>query len=330
MLLSPFLMVGCNQGNYTVSDVSSLYQEVLSIVGNDDGFLSSKLDTAKVKQADVIEDDKAYIFPLVYDSYIKCSSGLFFGVGQRQGNNISNALGKLQQNELNLIYSKLLAVKSNAQNLINNKVVFETTSGDLYYKEFAMSCNNLISSLYDLNDIYNDYYLKYYFEDFTKNDVVLSNNNLKDVLWYYLEKLSQVTYLYELKNFELTNPYGNISNWYDSTLLLKQFNLLATDVLDNLSQQDLVSGIFNEDKIRIIDKLNLLQLNLDAYNENYKSYDFALSKVNIKEYINATNKTAYVSSLSNLEQSYYKIIDNFLNGKYESFFDSINLIISLM
>ncbi len=99
-----------------------------------------------------------------------------------------------------------MTVKSNAQNLINNKTVFEITSGDLYYKEFAMSCNNLISSLYDLNDIYNDYYLKYYFEDFTKNDVVLSNNNLKDALWYYLEKLSQVTYLYEFKNFAYTNP----------------------------------------------------------------------------------------------------------------------------
>ena len=211
--LSVFALTGCGT-NYTPNDINSMYKEVLTYVGDEQGFLQVGVNTEKVVQETSLQNDKAYIFPLCYDNFLSAEAGLFFGVASRQEKDITYTLRKFTQDELNKTYEKLKAVRDASMSVASNRSIYESSNGNLKYRELVVSCNVLIERLNDLNDTFSPIYFDHYFSGYMAGE--LSDGELKDVLFYDLQVLSQVAYDYELKHFEFSNPYGEIKTWYDN------------------------------------------------------------------------------------------------------------------
>lgn len=325
--LFSFSFVGCKE-NYTRENVNTLYEEVLTYVGDSSGFLTVGVDESKVKQTSTIEEDKAYIFSLCYDNFVCASGGLFFSVASRQGKDITYTLRDFTQEEINLTYEKLVAVRDASNVVASNKTVFETSSGNLCYRELVVSCNNLIEKLNDLNSSFSSLYFSHYSTSYVEGD--LSNGELKDILSYGIQSLSFVSYNYELRNFEFSNPYGEVKTWYDGTSKLKSSNEKVVRTLSKIKASDLTTSLTSEkvNQIRII--IESIQMDREGYANEYKVYQKALDSVDIVKYFKATNENAYVQSLSAKEQSCFEIIDNFLNGRYVGLSSAINNIVSYL
>ena len=324
LTLFSFTFVGCGE-SYSADNINSLYKEVLVYVGDESGFVKAGVDENKVKQTTNWSDDKAYIFPLCYDNFMSASSGLFFSVASRHGKDISYTLREFSQDEINTTYKKIKAVRDASIDVASNKSIFEGSKGNLKYRELVVSCNKLIEALNDLNNAFSPIYFSHYFVGYTENE--LSDGELKDVLSYSIQSLSYVTYNYELVNFEFSNPYGEVTSWYNSTSQLKTLNEQLYSTLQKLKQNDLTSGLSNYEKNQIIATIQNIQNERDGYADEYSNYQNALNNVDITSYFKATNKTAYLQSISEREQSYFAIIDRFLNGRYNGMYTAIHGIV---
>ena len=324
LTLFSFTFVGCGE-NYSANSINTLYNEVLSYVGDESGFVKAGVDENKVKQTTTWTDDKAYIFPLCYDNFITASSGLFFSVASRHEKDISYTLRDFSQEELNITYQKIKAVRDASIDVASNKSIFEGSYGNLKYRELVVSCNKLIEALNDLNSTFSPIYFSHYFVGYTENE--LSDGELKDVLSYSIQALSYVAYNYELVNFEFSNPYGEVTTWYNSTSQLKPLNDQLTLIIQKLKLSDLTSSMTTTTKNQIIASIQRIQNERDGYADEYSNYQKALNNVDITSYFKATNKTAYLQSISEREQSYFAIIDRFLNGRYSGMYSAVHKIV---
>ncbi len=312
--LTPLVFVGCG-ASYSREDVNTLYNEILSFVGDEKGFVKVNIDESKTFQETTKEDDKAYIFPFCYDNFLSSSAGLFFEVASRQGKDISYTLRNFTQEELNSTYEKLKDVRDASITVASNKSIFESSNGNLKYQELVVSCNNLIEKLNTLNDYFSPAYFSHYYTGYTTGE--LSDGELKDVLAYGIQALSSVSYNYELKNFEFSNPYGEIMTWYNGTTLLKKSNERIESIMAKLRKDDLTTGMSTDTMNNIIAIIQKIQNEKDGYASDFAIYQKALNKVDIVKYFKASNKTAYRQSLDKSEQSCFELIDRFLGGRYE-------------
>lgn len=325
LTLFSFSFVGCKE-NYTKDNVNSMYKEVLSYVGDSEGFLNVGVDEAKVKQEATIQEDKAYIFPLCYDNFVLASGGLFFGVASRLEMDITYTLRTFSQDEVNLVYGKIKAVRDSSIEVARNRSIFESSGGNLMYRELVVACNDLIEKLNDLNNTFSPMYFSHYFTGYTEGE--LSSGELKDVLFYGLQSVSFVTYNYELKNFEFSNPYGEVKTWYDGTILLKEENESIQELSSKIRKEDLTNGMTIETKNQVISIIERIQNEREGYADEYTTYQKALDNVDIVEYIKASNKTAYVQSLSEREKACFEVMDRFINGRYKGFSFALNSIVT--
>lgn len=311
--LSVFALTGCGT-NYTPDDINSMYREVLTYVGDAQGFLQVGVNKEKVVQASSLQNDKAYIFPLCYDNFLSAEAGLFFGVASRQEKDITYTLRKFNKDELNKTYEKLKDVRDASMSVASNRSIYESSKGNLKYQELVVSCNNLIEKLNALNDYFSPIYFEHYFTGYTAGE--LSDGELKDALFYDLQVLSEVAYDYALKHFEFSNPYGEVKTWYDNSTMLKETNERILETLGKLRKNSLTEGMMSGTKNNIISILERIQLEKTGYKDEFLGYQKALNSVDIVMYSKATNKSAYKQNLDKKEQSCFEIIDRFLNGRY--------------
>ncbi|MBQ9792859.1 MAG: hypothetical protein IJW32_03880 [Clostridia bacterium] len=325
-----FGFMGCGEGNHSKDDIDSLYasmktnsQTAQFFDGNN---LTVQFDSTKI---DVSETDKSYIFPQVYDYYLKSSSALFTNIINRVGK-ISYVVKNFNQEQLNTIYNNLSSVKSNMLSLAESKKVFEVTEGNLHYKNVISAYNRLISSLYTLNDNFADYYFvsNIGYVDFSKTENSLNDSNVRDMISYQLLQTSKVSYNYELLNFMYTNPLGEIKTWYNSTVTLKSFISLAKTViaqLENTENLALFIGT-NSDSVKQI--FANMQIQEREYIQEYSNFIRSVNNFAVKSYFASTNKPAYLESISYQKQSYFQIIQNFLSGRYIAYTTGLQEVIN--
>lgn len=324
-----FFLTGCNEINYTREDVEKLYSSIINEYGDDDGLLNLSIDTSLAVEDGIINQDKAYIFPLVYNTYISCASGVFFGSSQRQGKTLIYSINNFEQEEINDIYNKLNGVRESIKSFVSAKYIFENSQGNLYYMETIDALNTLIGDLYSLNNSFSEYYFKYFYTDFSQEST-LAEGSLKDFMWYQLCSISKVSFEYELKTFEMSNPYGEIETWFSNTQLIKNFVATAEQAINYLKDDNLLASVFENNKALILDILKNIQYEMAGYESEYSLFLKALNNVNIREYFTATNQEAYKESLSNLEKSSFEIIDSFIEGRYTGFMEGLTSIISFL
>ncbi len=322
-----FALSACNDVNYTKNDIEMLYKQIVSQYGNNQNLLDVSIDTSDFTQSGT--GDRSYIFELCYEPYIASSSGLFFGVAKRQGDTSGGttifATQNFNQEEINTIYNKLVNVKNNFDVFYDAKTVYEGSQGNLYYKETIEALNNLISSLYDLNDNFATYYFNYYYTDFSTQNTLL-DGSLKDFMWYELCAMSKVSFTYELKDLTLSNPNGEVLTWYNNTKTVKDFVQRSSKILDNLNKNNLVDSLFDEQKQTILTVLKNIQVEIPGYESEYSLFEQMVSIVDLKEYFDATNQDSYIQSCPANQQSAYNIINNFLEGRYMGFIEGIEKI----
>ena len=328
LLLSAIFFSACNEVNYSKDDVENLYQSIMTTYGGDNNMLDVSIDTSLVIGENGDETlDKSYIFSLCYNPYIFSASGLVFGVAARQESpTLRYAIQYFNQEEINNVYLGLNDVKVALDEFSNAKTVFENSLGELYYQETVDSLNNLINKLYDLNDDFSRYYFNYFYTDFAE-ETVLYDGSLKDFMWYELCSISKVSFKYELLNFVPSNPYGEINTWFNSTTILRNFVLSSAEIAEQLTKRNLVSGITQIEVANILSVLKNIQAEMESYEKEYDLFTESLSRVNLKDYFSATNKEAYIESLTNLEKSSFNIINNFIVGRYAGFIEGMEKIL---
>lgn len=318
--------IGCKEANYTKEDIDELYtsmktDEKTSQFFNGEYFVVN-FDSNRI---DMSSSDKSYIFPQVYGVYLQASSSLFSDIIKRVGK-ISSIVKSFSQEELNNIFYKLYIVKNNLLNLEESKTVFEISNGNLHYKDVLNDYNTLIKSLYDLNNTFADYY---FVEnrgkvDFSTTD--LTDGNIRDMLRYQLLKTSSVSFNYELLNFVASNPLGEINTWYNSTIILKNYITTAKSTLSALNNPENLVDFAGSNKTTIKTYFANMQDQQNEYFQEYNSFIKSLNGFNVRAYFASTNKTAYIQNSSYKQQSYYQIIQNFLNGRYKGYCNALNTI----
>lgn len=329
MIFSSFLFVSCDGENYSKADVDNVYSSIVDDYCDARGYIDIQINASKVVQADVLSEDKYYIFPYVLDNYVNYASGLVFSVAKRQ-NGIMFSLINFSQKQLNDIYSKFSNVLSCLKSIDEVKTIYENSDGYLRYHDLINSYYNLIDKLYSLNDSFSEYYFApLYSSNFTSSN--LTKAVLSDIFWFELHSLSKVSYVYDLKNYLVDESEGYVTTWYNNSTILESFmsdtsELLSTLLLNN----DLTLGITTINKSAVAQIINNMLEYKNTFKRDYNNFILATEGSFFKNYIYSTNKTSYIESCSTFEKSKINLINTFILGRYEGFMGGIRLAITNM
>lgn len=323
-------LFGCKEVNYTKNDLDELYTSIKTEETTSQFFDGEKLvvnfDSEKIT---FVSTDKNYIFPEIYKYYLTTSSSLLSEVIKRVGS-LSTLANNFSQSQINSIYNKLNDVKSKLNKLAQSKLIFEISNGNLHYKSLINSYNNLITSLYNLNNTFANFY---FIDSLGKVDfsvTELTDSNIRDMLRYQLLKTSIVSFKYELLNFVTSNPLGEINTWFNSTITLKNYVNLAKQTLTVLDNYENLASHAGSNKNNIRAYFLNMQIQQEEYDQEYSSFLKSINKFNVKSYLISTNKNAYLESSSYYQQSYYQIIENFLIGRYLSYYNALTAVVNYL
>lgn len=322
-------LVGCGEGNYSKEDLAALFTSMQENTSTsqffDKGEFVVNFDSSKISLS---ETDKSYIFIQAYDYYLNSASGLFTSVAKRVG--LTRATKKFTQEQLNMVYKRLRIVENSLKQLAADKYVFEVSEGNLHYKNVIASYNALIKNLYSLNECFADYYFvkNVGYSDFATED--LADGSVRDMLRYQLLSISKVSFNYELLNFMFSNPLGETKTWYESTTTLKNYISLAKLTLQELDSAENLADHVVANAGRVKTLFANMQDQEFEYEQEYKNFIQGVYLFNVKSYFASTNKPAYISSASYMQQSYFQIIQNFLNGRYVAYTTALQNVLSYM
>ena len=324
MMFSSLLFTACDQENYSKADVDSVYSAILDDYCDNKGYIDIDIDASKVVQADAVSDDKYYIFPYILDNYVSFASGIVFSVSSRQ-NGILFSLSEFSQDELNVIYAKLSNVLTSLNSLYEVKNVYENSNGFLQYHELINSYYNLIENLYSLSGSFSQYYFNsLYSSDFSVSNV--AKGSLSDIFWFELFSLSEVSYIYDLKNYVSVDGDGEVVTWFNNSRVLKTFVNDTSELLTALKlNNDLSYGTTSINKTTLAGTIsNMLDLK-STFERDYNTFVSASNGSFLGEYLKATNKTSFLENSSNFDKSKFNLINGFILGRYESFMSGIRL-----
>ncbi len=324
IICSLIFIGGCNTKNYSKQDVAELYTSIKTSNQTKQFFDGDKL-TITFEGVDLTEDNPGYIFELVYDYYLQSSSGFLTSILNRVGK-MSYAIKDFNQEQTNLFYNKLYDVKLKLEDLYVSKTIYESSGGNLHYKALLLDYNSLLSSLYNLNNTYADYYFTSVGKvNFASDE--LTNGNIRDFLWKQLLVLSNASFNHELLNFVPSNPMGEVKNsWYLKTENLQKYVNMSKRTLMALNSSGDLSLLVLSNSENMKETFASIQTQENNYNLEYNLVKNNLSKFNFKEYFNSNYKQAYLANCSNTQKSAYNIVKNFFEGKYLARVNAINLV----
>lgn len=324
------MLTGCGGGK-TAEEVNSLFETVQANYTTNN-FLSVSIDSSKVVPAgSELDSDKAYIFPLVYEKYLTSTSGFVFDIAKRQGGKLVTDANGFTNKELGEIYTSLEALLNSLNTLREEIQVFEQSSGNLHYKELVGTYNNVIQNSINLTSTYSSIYFTHNPLDFSSTDK-LSNDSVRNMVWIKLCSLAKVSFEYEVLNQTYELPYGEVLSWYNETDTVSDIcSLTATakSILQN--NRDVMTRIAPEylaDTQNYL--LNLLQ-NKSKFDREYALMRNACANVNVREYLSyktEDDRNAYVSTLTTLQQSNVKVIENFMNTRFDGAYNGLSKVVS--
>ena len=328
-LLCAGLFSGCGGGK-SADEVNALFSTVCENYTKN-SFLSVSVDSSKVVSAGTLENDKAYIFPLVCEKYMTSASGFVFDVARRQNGKLVSDTNGFSNKQCGEIYTSLEAF-SNSLNLLKEEIqVFEKSSGNLHYKELIEAYNNAVGKAFDLTSTYSSFYLERNVFDFSSTEK-LTNTSVRDMVWLKLCSLAKVSFEYEVLNQTYELPYGEVQTWYNGTVTVKDVCNLASSVSgkfkNSLNVASRIQSSYLSDTQEYL--LNLLQ-NESKFTREYSLMKSACAKINVKEYLSfetENDKKAYVATLSYSQQSCVTVIENFLQERFAGVYNGLTSIMS--
>lgn len=329
-LLSVGLFTGCGGGK-TVIEVNSLFDTVKTTYVADD-FLDVPVDSSKVVPAgSELDSDKAYIFPLVYEKYLTSTSGFVFDLAKRQNGKLVTDANGFSNKECGEIYTSLETFL-NSLNILREEIkVFEQSSGNLHYKELVGAYNTVVQNSINFTLTYSSIYLAHHPLDFSSTSN-LSNDSVRNMVWIKLCSLAKVSFEYEVLNQTYELPYGEVLSWYNETDTVSDICSLTATTQNLLkNSRDVMTRIPSEylaDTQNYL--LNLLQ-NKSKFDREYALMRNACANVNVREYLSyktEDDRNAYVSTLTSLQQSNIKVIENFMNTRFDGAYNGLSKVVS--
>lgn len=303
-------------------DIYHVYETLKNNHG-ESGFLKINIDMSKVvPQGHALGEDKAQIFPGIYDYYLDCSSGFFMSIFARKGN--GTFLDNYTQEQKNNLLTKIESVSSRLSDLDGEIDVYETTSGNLNYKEVVRSYNLLISSLYELNFYFADLYYSQNSFNFTSYSKIMNcKTNLNDYLWYTLGLVSKVSFDYEVLNYIYANPLQDTTEWVNRSNYTKQTISIAQDLTQKLKQRndDLTDYLPSTGSSTAHSVLSNMQLEQENYLDEYGLFVETKNSISVKEYVNLKtdeDRENYLNTLNMEKRAKFQIIFYFLDNNYSA------------
>ena len=335
LIFVPMFFTGCNK-DYSKEDVSNLYSSIKTDDKTKNFFNGNTLNIS-FNGVRVDSGDKGYIFPAVYDYYLKCSSGLFFSIIDKYdrigavSDAVSYSIKDFTKEQIAVIYNKLKIVNENLRTISDSKSIYEITNAELHYKELINDYNNLIISLYDINTSFANYYFSGVGKvDFSNSETELSDSNIRDMLWFVLLKLSKVTFNYDVLNYTPSNPLGEVNNSYiNKTEYMKDFLDVCYESLSNLNTTNDLALTLLSNKSKVKTLFESMQNGFSIYETEYNIFLKSLNNFDLKNYLTATNKNAFLANSSNSSKSNFKNMQNFLNGTYKAYLNGVDRVNNL-
>ncbi len=329
-LLSVGFLSGCG-GAKSADEVNALFSTMCEN-RTENSFLSISVDSSKVVPTGTeLDDDKAYIFPLVCEKYLTSASGFVFDIARRQGGKLVINSNGFTNKQCGKIYT-LLEAFSNSLNSLDEEIqVFEESKGNLHYKELVEAYNIAVGNAFNLTLTYSSIYLEHNPLDFSSSDK-LTNDSIRNMVWLKLCSLAKVSFEYEVLNQTYELPYNEVLTWYNETNTVKGICELAFETLnkfkDSRDVSSRVSSINIEDTQHYL--LNLLQ-NESKFDREYSLMKSACANINVKEYLSLKTENdieAYVATLSSSQQSSVKVIQDFMSTRFVGARNGLNNIMS--
>ena len=315
------LFVSCDKQTSS-QDIFHAYESLQSTYG-ENGFLQVSVDMSKVvPQGHTVGEDKAQIFPGIYDYYLDCASGFVMSIFARKGD--GSFLDSYNQEQKNNLLTKFEAVLSRLSNLNKEIDVYETASGNLNYKEVVRSYNLVIESLYELNFYFADLYYSQNSFNFTSYSKIMNcKTNLNDYLWYTLGLISKVSFDYEVLNYIYANPLGDTTEWVNRSIHTKNTINIAKDLTQKLKQRndDLTDYLPSTGSSNAHSVLSNIQLEQENYLDEYGVFEETRSTIGVKEYVNLKSdedREKYLSTLGVENRAKFQVVFNFLDNSYSA------------
>ena len=315
----PAVLCGCNS-LHTAGEVRTLYLTMKNeySFGN---FLSVPLDTSKVvPQGKTIGEDKAQVFTDVYAYYLDLSSGFLVSVFDR--NMSATFLSDYSNDELNELYNKLNSTYIRLKNLSEEINIYETSDGNLHYKEVVNCYNIVVDKFFDLSYYFAGlYFSKNRFDFSSIQELSTAGTNLNDFVWYELCLLSRISFGTEVVNYAYSNPLGSIDGWLDRSEYVKSTLTLAQRILPKLKAHNtnLTNYISSNGSANALNIIKNMQNDRENFLRQYNGFVYCKNSVSFATYINLVSeeeKNNYLAIQSNETISKYNIIFDFLSGKY--------------
>lgn len=323
------MLGGCGGGK-TKEEVNTLFGEIYAKYTTD-SLLSVAVDTSKVVPAgEEVSSDKAYIFPVMYEKYLTVASGFVFDIARRQEGSLVVDANKFSNKQCEQIYNSLEVLKSSLSNLSKEIDIFEKSSGNLHYKELIEAYNVAVKSSFDITKTYSLYYFENNPQNFSSTEN-LSNNTIRNMVWWMLSAIGEVSFEYEILNQSYQLPYGEILTWFRDTQTVYDFCSLSSKAIRILkSSADIFAKISPEKVVQTQEYLNNLLQNKTKFDREYNLMKKACDQINIKEYLKLDTdeeKQSFAHSLSLSQQSCLRILNDFMDIRYTASYEGMDKVI---
>ena len=323
------MLGGCGGGK-TKEEVNTLFGEICAKYTTD-SFLSVAVDTSKVvPTGEELASDKAYIFSVMYEKFLTSASGFVFDIARMQEGNLVVDVNNFSNKQCEQIYNSLEVLKSSLDNLDQEIDVFEKSSGNLHYKELIEAYNVAVRSSFNVTKIYSSYYFENNPQDFSRVEN-LSNSSIRNMTWWMLATLSEVSFEYEVLNQSFHLPYGEILTWFRDTQTVYDICSLTAKASRILkSTADVYAKIPSIHVAQTQEYLNNLLQDKSNFDREYKLMRQACTQINVKEYLKLDtddDKEAFTLRQSSSQQSCLRVLNNFMNIRYAGAYNGLNQII---
>ena len=337
VFIMPILLTGCDK-NYEMNDVKT---KIESIATNKQLINYFNDTTAKFSNGIIINypDDvtaqindsssKMNIIKVVYEPLLYTASAFVNKTYDVFWTNIeANQDIKINQDEINELYNKADAFEKALLEFDEQKSLFvEQTSVVQRINNFLVYYKNLLRATFELNDVYAELYMDYLYpyKDFTDPEVMIDyNTDGTAMMVYYMYnnlKLGYVAFEYYVNNFSYSNdPESNQTSTtiFDNFPVLEEYINYVNEgrtknmLLSAQGSDEADTEYRNQIKLAIAD----FQRNKVMFAKDTELFMDAKSHINFEEYFASTNKSYFLSQLSDEDLGYYKFTQNYLDYKF--------------
>ncbi len=321
--ISTVSLVGCQRGEDSSSRVASTASSITTNYADSQGYIEINIDIDKVRDPSVsVDKDKSYVLTSVYEPFLQMSSGLFFSYFKRNGST-SECFDIFTNEQKSVLNGRLVDVKSALDALSREIYIYESSEGELRYKEVVKCYNLAIDRLYNLNFYFADIYFDRIGFDLSSVTSLSSlGYKFNDYLWYLVCLSSRVSFGYEVINYVYYNPFGDMTGWLEKSVYTNECKSILSPIISRLKNTDnLADSLSSVSSTDMLDILKNVRSKENMIRKNYSTFVYAKSLIDMPTYLSFDTESAreaYLDRISSMDRSRFSVVFDFMQGSYSA------------